>query len=355
MGEAVSTRFVERKARVHLVNPLWDPHGGSEHRTLDTWRLLSPHCDARMWTEYEPARQFADEVPIHRISPMAFSMPVGGTLVFVGVYFRIGYWITMARPDRVVVIYNSDQPDRLAKNLKRISHSGKRAEVVATSHALGRKLDQPAQLLESPIDLYPFLGTYRPKRDTFTVGRLSRDDSTKHHAEDVDLYRLLARMGIRVRIMGGTCLADRLANTPNIELLPSGAEEPARFLQSIDCFIYRTRADWFEGFGRVVFEAMASGLPVVCSKQGGYADYLTSGRDAMLFDTTAEAARLVMQLRAEPNLRPEMGAAARRSARRIVGDGLHARTRRFLLSGVDLPSCSPSATSRDPVRNASYG
>ena len=60
----MSTRFIERKTRVHLVKPLWDPHGGSEHRTLDTWRLLSPHCDARMWTEYEPARQFSDEVPV---------------------------------------------------------------------------------------------------------------------------------------------------------------------------------------------------------------------------------------------------------------------------------------------------
>jgi len=35
--------------------------------------------------------------------------------------------------------------------------------------------------------------------------------------------------------------------------------------------------------------------------------------------------------------------------------GLHARTRRYLLAGVDLPSCSPSATSHDPVRNASFG
>jgi glycosyltransferase involved in cell wall biosynthesis len=350
------TQFAnEARPRVHLVNPLWDPHGGSEHRTLDTWRLLSPYCDARLWSEYEPASRFEDEVRINRISPLGFSVPLGGTLVFVGVYFRIGYWITLARPERVVVIYNSDQPDRLAKNLARIALCGRRAEVVATSHALARRLEKPTPLLESPIDLYPFLGAYRPPRSTFTVGRLSRDEPTKHHDEDIDLYRLLARMGIRVRIMGGTCLASRLADTPNIELLPAGAEEPADFLESLDCFIYRTRADWFEGFGRVVFEAMASGLPVVASTRGGYADYVASGRDAFLFDTTAEAARLIMQLRAEPKLRREMGLAARRSARRIVGDGLHARTRRYLLAGVDLPSCSPSATSHDPVRNASFG
>jgi glycosyltransferase involved in cell wall biosynthesis len=314
------------------------------------WRLLSPHCDAQLWSEYEPSAALAGDVPIRRISLLGFNIPFGGTLVFVGVYFRIGYWVSIARPERVVVIYNTDQPDRLAKNLKRIAYSGRQPEVVATSHALGRRLEKPMPLLESPVDLYPFLGAYRPPRTLFTVGRMSRDLRTKHHDEDVDLYRHLAGLGIRVRIMGGTCLADRLAGTPNIELLPSGAEDPASFLQSLDCFVYRTNAGWFEGFGRVVFEAMASGLPVVASTRGGYADYLAGGRDSFLFDTTAQAAQLIVRLRHDPKLRREVGAAARQSACRIVGDALHARTRRFILGGVDLPSCSPS----EAAASASY-
>ena len=339
--------------RVHLVNPLWDPHGGSEHRTIDTWRLLSPHCDVRLWSEYEPARLFDDELPIRRISPLGFSIPMGGTLVFIGVYFRIGYWIALARPERVVVIYNSDQPDRLAKNMKRIALSGRDAEVVATSSALSHRLGRRLPLLESPIELYPFLGVSRPKRETFTVGRMSRDDSTKHHAEDVDLYRFLARQGIRMRVMGGTCLADRLGGVPGIELLPAGAEEPARFLRSLDCFVYRTRADWFEGFGRVVFEAMASGLPVVGARRGGYAAYITEGRDGFLFDTTAQAVGHVLRLRAETQLRSDMGAEARLSARRIVGEGLHTRTRQFLLPpllGESLPAAHADHLRRHPVR-----
>jgi glycosyltransferase involved in cell wall biosynthesis len=327
--------------RVHLVNPLWDMNGGSEHRTVATWRLLQPFCDVRLWSEYGPAPQLAATLPIRRIAPLTLSIPFGGTLVFMGVYFRIGHWVRFTRPKRVIVVYNTDQPDRLAKNLGRIESCGTRAEVVATSAALAKRVGQPLPLLESPIDLAPFLAVDRPARTTFTVGRLSRDDTTKHHDEDADLYRLLAAIGCRVRIMGGTCLASRLAGISNIELLPAGAEDPATFLSSLDCFYYRTNERWFEGFGRVVFEAMASGLPVVCSARGGYADYLDMGRDSLVFETTAQAMHAILDLRANPLVRVAMGAAARRSARRIVGEGLHARTRRFLLpAAVDMPSCS---------------
>jgi glycosyltransferase involved in cell wall biosynthesis len=196
----------------------------------------------------------------------------------------------------------------------------------------------------------------RPARAGFTIGRMSRDDATKHHDEDASLYRMLAALGYRVRVMGGTCLAPQLAGTPNIELLHAGAEDPATFLRSLDCFYYRTNERWFEGFGRVVFEAMASGLPVVCSARGGYADYLEDGRDSMVFETTAQAVHAIFDLRANPKVRSAMGAAARRSARRIVGEDLHARTRRFLLApGVDSPSCSPSATSSGHAPSASSG
>jgi glycosyltransferase involved in cell wall biosynthesis len=107
---------------------------------------------------------------------------------------------------------------------------------------------------------------------------------------------------------GGTCLASRLTGTPNVELLPAGAESVAAFLRSLDCFIYRTNAQWFEGFGRVVFEAMASGLPVVCATRGGYADYLTNDRDCLLFGTTAEATSCILRVRDDPELRRRLGA-----------------------------------------------
>ncbi|MGH8801044.1 MAG: hypothetical protein ACREX6_01945, partial [Casimicrobiaceae bacterium] len=57
-------------ARVHLVNPLWDPAGGSDWRTIDTWRLLRDHAEVSLWSEYRPAKVFRDHYPIHAIRPL---------------------------------------------------------------------------------------------------------------------------------------------------------------------------------------------------------------------------------------------------------------------------------------------
>jgi len=298
------------RGKVHIVNPLWDPCGGSEWRSIETWRLLRPHCDARLWSEYEPAPELAGWVPHTRIAPWRLRIPRGGTLVFVGTYFRIGHWIRFAAPERVVLIYNTDQPDRLRKNLTRIASCGRSAEVLYTSPSLRRMEHGHGPVLESLVDPARFSYRLRSRERPFTVGRFSRDTLDKHHDEDGALWRALAAEGMRVRIMGGTCLAKRLAGVPNIELLAAGAEDPETFLHSLDCFVYRTADSWFEGFGRVVIEAMATGLPVVCGERGGYADFLTPGRDGVLVGSTAQAIEAARGIRDNPEQARRLGANA---------------------------------------------
>ena len=321
---------------VHFINPLWDANGGADLRTIATWQLVREQADAHLWSEYEPLKSFTDLYPVQKIQRRYWAFPKRGTIVFMGVYFRIGHWIWATRPNRIVVIYNTDQPDRLAKNLKRIAGCGVLPEVVSSSQALNRKLGLELPILESPIALAPFLGlgASRPKHGMFTVGRLSRDDDYKHHREDPELYKKLAASGCRVRIMGGTCLAAALSGIANIELLPAGAEDQATFLRSLDCFIYRTADTWFEAFGRVIFEAMASGLPVVAGLRGGYADYLHHGQDSLLFASTSAALAHVQRLRHDGALRQVMGEAAIMTAKQVVGEGLSNRTRQFLLSAT---------------------
>lgn len=87
-------------------------------------------------------------------------------------------------------------------------------------------------------------------------------------------------------------------------------------MASLDCFFYRTRDDWFEAFGRVIFEAMAAGLPVVASSRGGYAHYLHSGEDSLVFSNTAEA---LAHLNALKQDRPRCLRLAR-NARLAAGD-----------------------------------
>ena len=302
------------RPRVHLVNPLWDASGGADWRTIDTWRLLRAHADVRLWSEYSPATAFA-QYPVARINPWRLSLPRGGTLVFVGTYFRIGHWTRLASYDRVVILYNTDQPDRLAKNAGRLARAGHRVDVVYTSRALKQRHRGAGPVLESPIDIERF----RPLRIAragrpFTVGRLSRDIRSKHHEDDPGLWRALARAGCRVRLMGATCLASELAGVPNVEILPAGSEDAATFLRSLDCFVYRTSARWFEAYGRVVIEAMASGLPIVAGENGGYAERLRDGDNAHVVGDTDEAVARVLGLAATPAERARLGSAARRDA-----------------------------------------
>ena len=299
---------------MHLVNPLWDASGGSDWRTIDTWRLLRGHADVRLWSEYSPATAFA-QYPVSRINPWRLSLPRGGTLVFVGTYFRIGHWTRLASYERVVILYNTDQPDRLAKNGARLARAGHRVDVVYTSHALKRRHRGTGPVLESPIDVERFRPSCVARRGSpYTVGRLSRDIRTKHHEEDPRLWRTLARAGLRVRLMGAQCLAPELAGEPNIELLPAGGEDPATFLRSLDCFVYRTSARWFEAYGRVVMEAMATGLPIVAGQHGGYADRLRDGVNAHVVRDTDEAIARVLAIAASPGEAARLGAAARRDA-----------------------------------------
>lgn len=300
---------------MHLVNPLWDASGGSDWRTIETWRLLRPHVDVRLWSEFRPAEVFARNYPINAIRPWRLKLPRRGTLVFIGTYFRIGHWTHLASYDRVIVLYNTHQPERLAKNVGRLAKAGHRPEIVYTSEALRRTHGGRGRVLQSPIDIERFrppAGTRAPR--PFTVGRLSRDIRSKHHEDDASLWRALASAGCQVRLMGAVCLEPELRGVPGIELLPAGAEDPAAFLRTLDCFVYRTSATWFEAYGRVVMEAMATGLPVVAGTRGGYIEHLRHGINGLAAASTAEMIEAVLALKADPERAARIGAAARSDA-----------------------------------------
>lgn len=327
---------------IHLVNPLWDPCGGGDRRTIATYENLRIAAPTTLWSPASPADCFSRNYPIRRIRALPGCWPRGGTLVIMGVYFRIGHWIRWSAPQRIVVLYNTDQPDRLEKTLSRARTSGiTDISLVFTSRELRARSNHEGEVLESLIDLRPFMDLPLDRHAglPFTVGRLSRDTLKKHHSEDVALYRQLAAAGVRVRIMGGTCLAGALANTPNIELLPAGAESPEQFLASLDCFFYRTRDDWFEAFGRVVFEAMAAGLPVVASSRGGYANYLNNGQDSLVFSSTAEALAHLNALKQDRSKCRALARNARNAAENLMTRIVPAKTRRLL--GAISPGIQP--------------
>jgi glycosyltransferase involved in cell wall biosynthesis len=82
------------------------------------------------------------------------------------------------------------------------------------------------------------------------------------------------------------------------------------YYQIADVFLFSSA---YEGFGRVLVEAGAAGLPAVSTSTAGAQEIIRDGRTGYLVDIgDAEAlADRAIQLLLDPNLRAEMGTAAR--------------------------------------------
>ncbi len=306
--------------QVHIVNAFENAYGGSERAALAIHEGLRSRCDAQLWCEGRPDPRLA-RFPIRRIDAAAGIQPVGGTLVIVGNYFQLGAWLEGARPERIILNCNTIVGAQLkAYALERLRSLGRPVEVVFETKFTRDWMGVPGPVFAGRIDLAEFAPSPRPPDGRFVVGRLSRDVPVKHHPEDAALYRRLTEQGLDLRIMGGTCLATGLGDQPRIELLPAGAEPAPQFLRGLDCFLYRTSNQWYEAGGRVICEAMACGLPVVCSRAGGYAEWIDHGRDGFLFDTSEEAEAIVLSLRSDEWRRRHISQAAREKMLALFGD-----------------------------------
>src|SRR5215213_6248845 len=321
-------RPVKISNEIHLINPLSNAAGGTDWRTVALFdelkRVGGKVC---LWSEYTSDPVFSQRYPVKRIVPERFEFPKTGTFVFVGAFFPVGPWIRYTDPRRIILIYNTWHPQRkFRRKLRLLSNGGRReVEVVYASELMKRWAgDYPGLVEPSLIDVDRFVpapSKNRPSDPTstpFTVGRLSRPVSPKHHPEDAALYRRLVEEGCRVRIMGPSpALKEELGRLESVELLAMGAQEAALFLQSLDCFFYRTSEEWSERWGRVVTEAMACGLAVVRHNRGGYAEAIEHGRNGFLFESQQEALEILLLLKEDLALRERVGKEARRTAERL--------------------------------------
>jgi len=211
-------------------------------------------------------------------------------------------------------------------------------EVAYASELTKRRVgNHPGFVQASLIDLDRFVPSASKKPSDsasvgFTVGRLSKANSFKHHPDDPALYRQLVDHGCRVRIMGPSPhLKAELRGLQSIELLPAYAQEAHLFLQGLDCFFYRTSEAFLEPSGRVITEAMACGLAVVCHKRGGYVEWIEDGQNGFLFDTQQEALEILLTLKEDPALRERVGKAARRTAEELFSDAVRSEIVEFYL------------------------
>jgi UDP-glucose:(heptosyl)LPS alpha-1,3-glucosyltransferase len=119
-----------------------------------------------------------------------------------------------------------------------------------------------------------------------------------------DPYRALAREG---------GAGDR------VHFLPP-TRQVERYYAAADLFLFPT---FYDTFGLVVTEAMASGLPAVASRAAGAAELIDHGEDGLLVDgpwDTAALAEAVGRLAGDSGLRRRLGEAARRKAEQYTWD-----------------------------------
>ena len=130
---------------------------GAEWRTLQLYRLLGPRANVTVWSDEAPDPRMAALLPIRRIRMHRLQLPWTGTLVMVGVYHRYGRWIHLARPSRIVLIYNTDDPALLRRRLARAA-AWRRVpvEVVFASTWLRDSVGVAGPVQPSPIDLARF-------------------------------------------------------------------------------------------------------------------------------------------------------------------------------------------------------
>ncbi|AEH89576.1 glycosyltransferase family 4 protein [Mesorhizobium opportunistum] len=304
---------------IHLFNGFQNPFGGSERETLDLYRLLSADVPVRLWaTSSRVSDELMRQFPIRPVSPATRNVPDGGTYVFLGAHWRNKLWpYLIPRPRRLIYVFNTFHPKIIALTTRMPRLLGwPDAELVLISDFQKRLLRVEGVVHPSPIDIDRFAPRQGRPDGPFTVGRLSRDTADKHHADDAALYEALLADGVAVRIQGGMLLRDRLAPHPLLELLPQGQFAAEQFLPTLDVFYYRTGSH-VETFGRVVFEAMACGLPVVCHVHGGYADHIRHGENGFLFETTQQAAGILAELKADPARRVTVGKKARQTVEQL--------------------------------------
>ena len=306
---------------LHLLGRFTQRFTGAERELLDIQRLVAGRRPVKMWSDAPPHAAYAGQGITH-LQPFVQQFPKDGVLLIAGVHMPPGVWLKYTHFERVILFYNLANHGQLFSAMQSIRDAtGREPELVFVSHLLQASVGLLGQVIRSLMDLQPLMDVAAKRvaaNRPFTVGRVSRDALDKHHPDDPALYRMLASRGIRVRIMGGTCLAPALQGVEGVELLPAGAEPVADFYAGLDAVFYRTGAST-EAYGRVVLEAMASGLAVVAHARGGYAEVIQDAVSGFLIHTQEQAYDALMRLSQSIELRIAMGQAAMLRANQIHG------------------------------------
>jgi len=169
------------------------------------------------------------------------------------------------------------------------------------------------KLIPPCMDLNPYEAIDRsPDNKRCVIGKLTSSLHTRFPAELLTILDAVKRQAPQVRfsLVGGSEYWDNITlsqcETPKI-----GSKTPKEFYKSFDIFVHRNKEGTVDSWGRVISEAMAAGLPVVCENKGGPAEQITHGVDGFLCDDDNDFVKYLVELVNDPTMRYEIGMKAR--------------------------------------------
>jgi glycosyltransferase involved in cell wall biosynthesis len=229
--------------------------------------------------------------------------------------------------------YHQIQPQRLVfkrRIVNAVAHGLLVDRTIAVSTDVKRTLTRNAGLLDrhlvvipNGIDPEPPPGArphdLRRAPDDVLIGAFARLSPEKGLPGVLDAMRIVAAKDPRARLLVAGDgpqrdelieRAKRLELGDRVEFL--GFRRDARLLMAqLDIFVH---APLYEGFGLVVLEAMAAGLPVVAARvAGGITDTVVDGKTGILVapGDTETLATALLSLVNDPDARQRLGAAGR--------------------------------------------
>ena len=182
--------------------------------------------------------------------------------------------------------------------------------------------------LQSKLVLAPLLGRVSgapaaagAARSTFTVGVIGNSPLRKGYLYLLRAWKKLAlpNAQLLIRCAGGfedfPALRQLRRELPNVKLIPY-ISDLSEFYRGLDVFVLPSVDD---GFGMALFEALASGVPVIATRACGAAELLTDGRDSLLVPPGDEdaLAETILRLYESDDLRRGLGEAGATTAQRV--------------------------------------
>lgn len=157
--------------------------------------------------------------------------------------------------------------------------------------------------------------------DALVIGSVTRLSEQKAPLDLVESFALAHRAspGVRFVIVGDGPMRSQVEarlkerNLADATVLTGLRRDIPELMAAFDVF---TLNSLWEGLPRVLPQAMATGLPIVCTRADGSADAIVDGENGLLVPRSdpAAAAEQILRLLADPELRRRMGEAGQRRA-----------------------------------------